>query len=115
MGFASLTLSPLPAVREFGLLSVIGVACTVAASLTFTPAALALLPAPRRLPPDGSAGFERLAARVAHFDLTRRPLIFGTFAALFALALLGATRTRSARSRSASSGRTLRCGSTSRR
>jgi predicted RND superfamily exporter protein len=75
VGFASLTLSPLPAVREFGLLSVIGVACTVAASLTFTPAALALLPAPRRLPPDGSAGFERLAARVAHFDLTRRPLI----------------------------------------
>jgi len=94
VGFASLTLSPLPAVREFGLLSVIGVVCTVAASLTFTPAVLALLPAPRRLPRDGGAGFERFAAGLARFDLTRRPLIFGIFAALFALALLGATRIR---------------------
>ena len=94
VGFASLTLSPLPAVREFGLLSVIGVGCTVAASLTFTPAVLALLPAPRRLPPGGGAGFERFAAGLARFDLTRRPLIFGAFAALFALALFGAARIR---------------------
>jgi len=92
VGFAALTLSPLPAVREFGLLSVIGIGCTVAASLTFTPAVLALLPAPRRLPP--GAGFERLAARVARFDLSRRPLIFGAFAAFFALALWGATTIR---------------------
>jgi hydrophobe/amphiphile efflux-3 (HAE3) family protein len=94
VGFASLILSPLPAVREFGLLSVIGVGCTVAASLTFTPAVLALLPAPRRLPPGGAAGVERLVARVAHFDLTRRPLIFGVFGAAFALALFGAAGIR---------------------
>lgn len=94
VGFASLALSPLPAVREFGLLSVLGVGCTVAASLTFTPAVLALLPVPRRLPPGAGAGFERLAARVAHFDLSRRPLIFGAFAAVFALALLGAAGIR---------------------
>jgi predicted RND superfamily exporter protein/CRP-like cAMP-binding protein len=94
VGFASLALSPLPAVREFGLLSVIGVGCTVAASLTFTPAVLALLPPSRRLPPGAGASFERLVARVAHFDLTRRPLIFGVFGALFALALLGAAGIR---------------------
>jgi len=94
VGFASLALSPLPAVREFGLLSVIGVGCTVAASLTFTPAVLALLPSPRRLPPVAGAGVERLVARVAHFDLTRRPLIFGVFATLFALALFGAAGIR---------------------
>jgi CRP-like cAMP-binding protein len=81
-------------VREFGLLSVIGVGCAVAASLSFTPAALALLPAPRRLPPGSRAGFERFFAALAHFDLTRRPLVFGTFAAIFALALFGATRIR---------------------
>jgi len=94
VGFASLTLSPLPAVREFGLLSVIGVGCTVAASLTFAPALLALLPPPRRLPLAAGAGFERLVARVAHFDLTHRTFIFGAFGALFALALFGGTAIR---------------------
>jgi predicted RND superfamily exporter protein len=42
--FASLMLSPVEAVRHFGLHCSIGVACTMLAALTFTPALLATLP-----------------------------------------------------------------------
>jgi predicted RND superfamily exporter protein len=42
-GFLSLTLSPLGAIREFGLLSVAGVLLTVLASLTVAPALLILM------------------------------------------------------------------------
>ncbi len=48
IGFASLCLSPLGAVREFGWLSVAGTVFSLLAALTFAPAVLALLPPPRR-------------------------------------------------------------------
>jgi hydrophobe/amphiphile efflux-3 (HAE3) family protein len=96
-GFASLGLSPLGAVREFGALAVIGVACAAVTSLTVTPAALSLLPARRA----GRAKrrrstllFERFAERVARFDVTHRRAIFVTSFAVFLLALLGAGQLR---------------------
>lgn len=98
VGFASLTLSSLTAVREFGMLSVVGVVCTVAASLAFTPAALALLPPPTRLPPlvSGRTGgrFDRAMAKLAGFDFEFRRGVFLGAAVLFALALLGASQLR---------------------
>ncbi|MCP5056649.1 MAG: MMPL family transporter [bacterium] len=93
IGFATLVLSPLPAVREFGVLSVIGVGFTVVAALTLTPAVLAFLPLPKRLPP-ATGRSESVAARVAHFAVRRRPWIFGAFAATLAIALLGAASIR---------------------
>lgn len=98
VGFAALVLSPLGAVREFGILSVIGVACTVAASLTFTPALLALLGRPSRLPRAprrrGILSFDHTAERVARFDVANRRAIFMGCFGVFVLALFGASQLR---------------------
>jgi predicted RND superfamily exporter protein len=91
-GFGSLVLSPLAAVRDFGILSVFGVACTLLATLTFTPAVLALLPRPRRLPPATSLGFDRFAGALARFAHGQRPLIFVAAVLAFGVALVGVSR-----------------------
>lgn len=89
IGFASLALSPLAAVRDFGILSVIGVGCTVAASLTFTPAVLALLSGPRGGTVETRDAFARFVERVARFDVNRRGTIFVVSGAVFVLSLIG--------------------------
>jgi predicted RND superfamily exporter protein len=98
VGFASLGLSSLPAVREFGLLSVVGVVASVLAALSFTPATLALLPPPRRRPPFASGAaagrFDRAIAKLARFDFEYRRTIFVLSALIFVLALVGASRIR---------------------
>ena len=91
-GFASLVLSPLGAVRDFGILSVIGVGCTLAATLMFTPSLLALLPRPRKLPPTAGLGFDRFAGALARFALGRRPLIFVGAILAFGISLVGVSR-----------------------
>jgi predicted RND superfamily exporter protein len=48
VGFLSLTLSEFPAVRHFGLLSVLGILASAVLALTLTPAILTLLGPPRR-------------------------------------------------------------------
>ena len=69
-GLASLMLSPLAAVREFGLYTVLGVLFTLVVSLSFTPALLTVLGRPRRVPEEARDGaFERFVDRVALFDL----------------------------------------------
>jgi predicted RND superfamily exporter protein/CRP-like cAMP-binding protein len=97
VGFGALGLSPLGAVREFGLLSVLGIVCTVVASLTFTPACLALLGPPSRVP-DGSPrrgpSFDRFAERVGRVVVAHRLAIFAGAAGVFALAVLGSTQLR---------------------
>ena len=89
IGFASLALSPLAAVREFGGIAVMGVAFTVIASLTFTPAALALVRSSPAAPQETRDAFARFVERVARFDLTHRRAIFVGAALFFALSLLG--------------------------
>jgi predicted RND superfamily exporter protein/CRP-like cAMP-binding protein len=92
-GFATLLLSPLPAIRDFGLLSVAGVLLTATASLTFAPAVLALLPRPRPQPQgedDEAPG--KLAERVGRFDVRNRRKIFLATAALAVLAIGGAAQ-----------------------
>ncbi|MAE94484.1 MAG: hypothetical protein CL910_07490 [Deltaproteobacteria bacterium] len=93
VGFSTLVLSPLPAVRQFGLLSVMGVACTVVASLTLTPAMLSFWTPPRRKPP-AIGRSSVLAGKVARFAVHHRLLIFGAFGAAFLVALFGATGIR---------------------
>lgn len=93
VGFAAIALSPLQAVAEFGVLSLVGVVATVVASLSAPPALLAVLPVPRRRGSvDGGPadGFSRFAERAAGFNLRRRRGILiasGLVAAIAALAL----------------------------
>jgi predicted RND superfamily exporter protein/CRP-like cAMP-binding protein len=91
VGFVSLSVSRLPAVRAFGLFSVLGVTAALLATLTFTPAVLALLRAPPPRPHRESR-FDAIAARTARFDLEHRRaiLVAGAFATL--IALVGMTR-----------------------
>ncbi|MFC4251162.1 MMPL family transporter [Sinimarinibacterium flocculans] len=88
IGVAALGISALPAVREFALLSVLGVLAAAALALLFVPAVLAYVPqgAPAARARDGEPDwFERLAARIGAFDIRRRRAIL----AVAALALTG--------------------------
>ena len=93
IGFLALVLSPIHAIREFGVLAALGIGYTVLASLTLAPALCALLPEARR----GAAGLllERWATRLAHFDARYRQGVLGVAAAVFvfACAALGYVKT----------------------
>ncbi|MFQ5513614.1 MAG: MMPL family transporter [Myxococcota bacterium] len=96
-GFLALVLSPMEPIREFGLLSLIGITLTVIASLFVTPALLAALGKPRRrrghaTRPAGHDLFDRFAGRVAAFDLRARIPLFVGYGALTLLALAAATQ-----------------------
>lgn len=98
VGFGSLCLSPLQAVREFGWLSLAGTLFSLVAALTFAPAVLALLPLPRKLPPASggglSAAVDRACRAIARFDVDRRRLVFAVMLAVLAVSLLGTLRLR---------------------
>jgi predicted RND superfamily exporter protein len=89
-----LMLTPLPAVREFALFSMIGVVYSALLAATFVPAALSLgAPVARaRAPREGA--FDGFAARLARFDLHHRRAIFAGFLLVFALSIAGTTRIR---------------------
>jgi len=95
IGFLALAVTPLPAIREFGLLAVLGVAVVSLLSLTFLPASLAVVGAgrgARRLPWAGP--FDRAAEALARFDLRHRRRIFGTAIAIACVALAFSTQIR---------------------
>jgi len=93
VGFMSLTLSSISAIREFGLFSVVGVACTLVASLSFAPAMLHVLPIPkRRIGQPGSRLFARAAERLGQFDLDRRAAVLAASGLLAVAALVGLSR-----------------------
>lgn len=89
-GFLSLATSPIPAIVQFGSFSTIGIAFTVLVSLTFAPALLSLLP--ERKPSRGGGRFERLADRLARFDVRRRVPILVSGAVLGVIAAVGAAQ-----------------------
>ncbi len=93
-GLASLMLSPLAAVRDFGIYSVLGVLLMLIASLTFTPAVLAVMGRPRRVPAEEGGVFERFIDRVAHFDLRHRTTVFAVCAGFFAVSMFGSAALR---------------------
>lgn len=92
IGFGSLLVSSIPAIRELGLFAVVGVGCLAITSLTWIPAALALLPAKSRTERSGKIPprLIRLLAGLAIFAGRRRRAIF---AAAILLALAGAAGT----------------------
>jgi len=74
VGFLSMLVSPMQAVQEFALLSMAGIGASLFASLSFTPAMLAVLGRPRRPAASTRPGslFARFAEATARVDLGNR-------------------------------------------
>jgi predicted RND superfamily exporter protein len=95
VGFLSLAVSPLAAIRAFGLYATAGVMITMVVSLTFVPAALCVLPGPRRLKRESrEEGFGRIAGRFADFAVKRRTGILLAGALVAVLSVFGIARIR---------------------
>ncbi len=94
-GFFALVLSPIGAIRDFGVLAVGGVAATVAASLTVPPALMSVMGRPRRIArTEGSDYFIRFASAMATFNLRYRKGIFAAAGLVVVAAVLLATQLR---------------------
>ena len=93
IGFLALSLSPLPAIREFGLFSALGVAFSVLATLVFGPAALYLVRPRKKTAEQPEAGaFDRLTDRLSRFDLAHRRWVLAAGWCVLVLAVVGASR-----------------------
>jgi predicted RND superfamily exporter protein len=92
-GFLALIANPISAVREFGILSTIGVVIITLLSVTFTPALLMFLDRGKAAnggaAPGRSRAFDRFVDRIALFDLRNRAWIFTLSGVLFVTALVG--------------------------
>ncbi len=99
IGFLSLTLSPLAAIKEFGVLSVIGILLAMLATLTWTPAILTVLHSKHKLHatgdmPNKKSRFESFATWAGQFDARHRLPIFTVAGILFLFAIAGMTHIR---------------------
>jgi predicted RND superfamily exporter protein len=79
IGFLGFVPSPLPAIRQFGILAMVGIGYAALLSVVLIPALLAVTGSKMREVLPGEAIFQRVAARLAEFDLKHRIaiLIFG--------------------------------------
>ncbi|MBW2273527.1 MAG: MMPL family transporter [Deltaproteobacteria bacterium] len=93
-GFLALTVSPIDAIREFGIIATLGVAFTVVASLGAAPAVLTLLPRPHVAATRGDTPFDRAMERLGRFDVRFRWPILGFAAVVALLSVWGTTRIR---------------------
>lgn len=92
-GFLSLTLNDLHVIRGFGVYSVVGVTSALAASLTATPALLALArPRAARRSAGGARRLDRAFDRLARFDLARRGALVGVSIVVLVVSLFFVTR-----------------------
>lgn len=99
VGFSSLYLSDLNAIREFGLFAVIGVVYATIVTLTLTPSLLVLLQhrlskVTQHQPVDNDTAFDRLIQRVAHFDAEHRKAIFLIAGIVFVTSIAGMSQLR---------------------
>lgn len=72
IGFLGFVPSPLPAIRQFGILAMAGIGYAALLSLVFIPALLAVIGSSRREELPGEALFQRAAKALAEFDLRNR-------------------------------------------
>jgi hydrophobe/amphiphile efflux-3 (HAE3) family protein len=94
LGFASLCVSSVLAIREFGIWSVIGVTAATVTSLLLIPSALVLAGPPRRLPkrPGAHGRFEAVADWLSGFAVRRRSGILAAAGVLLVISLFGMSR-----------------------
>ncbi len=94
LGFASLALFGVTSIANFGLSCAYGIASAVLLELTLIPAVRAVMPAPRRVPPEGGAAAAVLASLERGILHARgRRILIGTAIAL-AIAAVGIGRIR---------------------
>jgi predicted RND superfamily exporter protein len=94
LGFASLALFGVRSIANFGLSCAYGIGSAVFLELTLIPALRAVMPAPKRLPPEGGLAATVLASIERGILRGRgRPVIIGTAIALV-LSLVGIARIR---------------------
>src|SRR5262245_55604572 len=94
IGFATLCLSSIPAIRDFGVFSVLGITAIFVLTALFIPAALVVLPTPRR-------GLHhrtredwvvRMLRRLGEGAIAHRGLVFALAGGACAISLVGASR-----------------------
>ncbi len=91
-GFAALLLSPFPAVREFGWISMLGVALTVAASLGLTPALLQFFGRTPAQTVQEQSVFDTWMERLGRVVVGHRRVVLAGGAALGLLSVAGIAR-----------------------
>lgn len=91
-GFLALMLNPLAAVKEFAVLSAMGVGYTVFLCLVFLPAGLKLLQCPSTGKAPGEALFHRFAMMLAGTAVRYRGIVLTVGIAVLLITLIGATR-----------------------
>ncbi len=96
IGFATLTYSEIPAIRDFGIYAVFGIAAIFVVSIALIPALLVLLPEPRRGWAGGrrNDGIAMLLQRLALLAMHYRRSILLLGLVLTAVAIVGVTKIR---------------------
>ena len=95
LGFATLAISPLSAIQEFGWFSVLGVVLILLVTLLFAPAVLQLLGPPRKLGRSAEESpLDPIFESVARFAIRYRNVIFVVYGLLLVLAFVGMSRIR---------------------
>jgi predicted RND superfamily exporter protein len=95
LGFLSLMTSRVTAVREFGLWASVGVTVATVVSLTLIPAVLTLLGPARRVPREAGEGVvDRIAERLAEFDVRNRTAIFALSLGILVVCAFGVAKIR---------------------
>jgi predicted RND superfamily exporter protein len=99
IGFLSLCLSDLPAIREFGLFSVIGVSYATILALTLAPALIVVLDHRQKTTIKAvhraeHTSFDRLIEAVARFDAGHRTTIFAVAGLIVVISAIGLTQLR---------------------
>ena len=99
VGFSSLYMSELNAIREFGFFSVIGVVYATIITLTFTPSLLVLLKGNVHCEVGSQKAIkettiDRFIQRVAHFDAENRKTIFVIAGIVFVISVAGMSQLR---------------------
>jgi len=99
VGFSSLYLSELSAIREFGLFCVIGVVYATIITMTFTPSLLVIVHAwskkeARPQPAIRETQFDRILETVGRFDAENRNTVYVIAGIVFVISIWGMTQLR---------------------
>lgn len=94
IGFGTFVTSPIPSVRDFGVYAAVGIVFIFTACVAVIPAALVLLPAPRKIPSGLAEGgwFARFVAGCGELSIRHRWLFLAVFTGLLVIGAWGATR-----------------------